>query len=178
MIDIKRRKKGKDIVFYEFIRFFLKLFTILLVISIIFTFIFGLFRVKDNEMFPNVNEGDLVLYYRLDRKIYINDLVVLDYNGKKIIKRIVAMPGDTVDITRDGLKVNGSFQTSEKIFKETNLVKEGEKEGVKFPLKLKENEYFVLSDNRDKVIDSRLFGAVEKKKIKGKIFTLLRRRGF
>lgn len=178
MIDIKRRKKEKDIVFYEFVRFFLKLFTVLLVLSLIFTFVFGFLKVKDDSMFPNVNEGDLLLYYRLDKKLYIKDVVVLDYNGQKIARRIVAMPGDVVDITKDGLKVNGSVQISENIFKETNLFKEGEKEGVKFPLKLKENEYFILSDNRDKAMDSRLFGAVDKKKIRGKIFTLLRRRAF
>ncbi len=83
------------------------------------------------------------------------------------------MPGDVVNIDEKGLVVNNSHQYEPKIYKETLPFKDG----IKYPVKLKENEVFLLADNRDKTFDSRLFGPVEKKYIKGKIFTLLRRRG-
>ena len=175
MIQIQKRARArpKNPVFYAVLKLLLKLLTILLVIALIFTFIFGAFRIKDATMVPNVNPGDLILYYRLDRKFLVTEVVVFNYKGKNHLARIVAQSGDTVDINENGLVVNGSVQSESKIYKETLAFKEG----VKFPLKLKENEYFLLSDNRDKGFDSRIFGAVEKKKIQGKIFTLLRRRG-
>jgi len=46
---------------------------------------------------------------------------------------------------------------------------------VKYPIKLKEGEYFMMSDMRSGAKDSRLFGPVKKEEIKGKVITILRR---
>ena len=85
----------------------------------------------------------------------------------------MAKAGDTVDITADGLKVNGYLQQETGIYTETLPYTEG----IDFPLTLGKDEYFVLGDARTNTRDSRIYGAVKKGEIKGSVMTLLRRRG-
>lgn len=169
----KKKKSSKDPVIRATLKLMIKFTSILLVMAFVFTFIFGIYRVNDTSMVPNINAGDMVLYYRLDKKFIVGDTIVYEYNGKKSLGRIVAISGDEVDIDERGFKVNNSNQYEPKIYKETLPFTEG----ITFPLKLKEDEVFILADNRENAVDSRLFGAVEAKKISGKIFTLIRRRG-
>lgn len=169
----KDKKNQKDPVTRALLKLAIKIVSICLVIAFVFTFIFGMYRVNDTSMVPNVGPGDMILFYRLDKDFVVGETVVYSYNKENKIGRIVAMPGDVVNIDEKGLVVNNSHQYEPKIYKETLPFTDG----IKYPVKLKENEIFLLADNRDKSVDSRLFGPVEKKYIKGKIFTLLRRRG-
>lgn len=167
------KKNQKDPVTRALLKLAIKIVSICLVIAFVFTFIFGMYRVNDTSMVPNISPGDMILFYRLDNDFVVGETVVYSYNKENKIGRIVAMPGDVVNIDEKGLVVNNSHQYEPKIYKETLPFTDG----IKYPVKLKENEIFLLADNRDKSVDSRLFGPVEKKYIKGKIFTLLRRRG-
>lgn len=167
------KKNKKDPVTRALLKLAIKIVSICLVIAFVFTFIFGMYRVNDTSMVPNISPGDMILFYRLDKDFVVGETVVYSYNKENKIGRIVAMPGDVVNIDEKGLVVNNSHQYEPKIYKETLPFTDG----IKYPVKLKENEIFLLADNRDKSVDSRLFGPVEKKFIKGKIFTLLRRRG-
>lgn len=167
------KKNQKDPVTRALLKLAIKIVSICLVIAFVFTFIFGMYRVNDTSMVPNISPGDMILFYRLDKDFVVGETVVYSYKKENKIGRIVAMPGDVVNIDEKGLVVNNSHQYEPKIYKETLPFTDG----IKYPVKLKENEIFLLADNRDKSVDSRLFGPVEKKFIKGKIFTLLRRRG-
>lgn len=167
------KKNQKDPVTRALLKLAIKIVSICLVIAFVFTFIFGMYRVNDTSMVPNISPGDMILFYRLDKDFVVGETVVYSYNKENKIGRIVAMPGDVVNIDEKGLVVNNSHQYEPKIYKETLPFTDG----IKYPVKLKENEIFLLADNRDKSVDSRLFGPVEKKFIKGKIFTLLRKRG-
>lgn len=167
------KKNQKDPVTRALLKLAIKIVSICLVIAFVFTFIFGMYRVNDTSMVPNISPGDMILFYRLDNDFVVGETVVYSYKKENKIGRIVAMPGDVVNIDEKGLVVNNSHQYEPKIYKETLPFTDG----IKYPVKLKENEIFLLADNRDKSVDSRLFGPVEKKYIKGKIFTLLRRRG-
>lgn len=169
----KDKKNQKAPVTRALLKLAIKFVSICLVIAFVFTFIFGMYRVNDTSMVPNISPGDMILFYRLDKDFVVGETVVYSYNKENKIGRIVAMPGDVVNIDEKGLVVNNSHQYEPKIYKETLPFTDG----IKYPVKLKENEIFLLADNRDKSVDSRLFGPVEKKFIKGKIFTLLRRRG-
>lgn len=169
----KDKKNQKDPVTRALLKLAIKIVSICLVIAFVFTFIFGMYRVNDTSMVPNISPGDMILFYRLDKDFVVGETVVYSYKKENKIGRIVAMPGDVVNIDEKGLVVNNSHQYEPKIYKETLPFTDG----IKYPVKLKENEIFLLADNRDKSVDSRLFGPVEKKYIKGKIFTLLRRRG-
>lgn len=158
--------------------FFNKLFLIILVLWLLFTFIFGFFVVYNDDMFPKMVPSDLLMYYRLDRDFYVGDVVVVGKDDADYALRIVAGGGDEVDISKEGqLIVNGSYQAETNIFYPTGEYEETTEEII-FPMKLKENEVFALGDMRRGAKDSRYFGPVERDEIKGKVFALYRRSKF
>ena len=173
------RQKRVDVSNKNAIRSFVKkLFLIILVLWLLFTFIFGFFVVYNDDMFPKMVPSDLLIYYRLDKEFYVGDVVVVDKNDANYTLRIVASGGDEVDISDEGqLIVNGSYQAETNIFYPTGEYDETAVD-IKFPMKLKENQIFALGDMRRGAKDSRYFGPVEKNEIKGKVFALYRRSNF
>ena len=158
--------------------FFKKLLLIILVLWLLFTFIFGFFVVYNDDMFPKMVPSDLLMYYRLDHNYYVGDVVVVGKNDADYALRIVASGGDVVDISEEGqLIINGSYQAEDQIFYPTGQYEETSTD-IKFPIKLKEDEIFALGDMRRGAKDSRYFGSVTRKEIKGKVFALYRRSNF
>ena len=152
----------------------LKLAIFLVLLLIMFLFVFGIYRRSDNMMAPAFKDGDLAIYYRLQNEYQTSDRIILEKDGETQIRRIVAVSGDSVEITADGLKVNGYLQQESGIYMETLPYTEG----ISFPLTVGKDEYFVLGDNRTNAKDSRIYGTVNKEEIKGPVIVLLRHRGF
>ena len=150
----------------------IKLGGIAAVFALLFTFLYGLHRSAEPGMHPAVKDGDLVLYYRLDKRYKPGDLLLLAFQGKTQVRRVIAVAGDTVDITEDGLFVNGALQQEPNVYQRTQRYKDG----ADFPLTLRENEVFVLGDARENAADSRVYGPVNLKDTRGAVITLLRRR--
>ena len=125
-------------------------------------------------MDPMVEQGDLVLYYRLDKSPSVGDVVVVNYEDHDTCMRVVAREGDIVDIDENGLVINGNHQYEEKIFHDTELVQDG----VTFPIEVKPGEVFLLGDNRQYAHDSRMVGCVKTSELEGTVTAVLRRRGF
>lgn len=140
----------------------------------LFTFVFGVFRNQDGDMYPAVRDGDLVVYYRLDKEYIARNLLVLDYQGKRQARRVIAAAGDTVNITEDGLTINGAAQQEPGIYEATNRYAEG----MDFPVTLKDGEVFVLGDAREDAADSRIYGVVKTEDTLGKVMLVIRRREF
>ena len=150
----------------------LKIAAIAAAVVLLFTFIFGVMRVTDIAMKPAVQDGDLVIFYRLDKEYVASDPVVLSYEGEKQIRRVIAVAGDTVDITEGGLIINGSLVQELDIREETLRFEDG----ISFPITIEEGQVFVLGDKRNDSVDSRLYGAVDINDTLGKVMTILRRR--
>lgn len=142
---------------------------ILLVIA--FMQVFFITVADGTDMYPAILDGDIVIGYRLDKKYLKNDVVVCDVDGEKVIGRIVAREGDSVDITKDGvLFVNGTEQTGEIAFPT-------EPGSQTYPYTVPEGCVYFLGDYRTKTTDSRDFGPVDTKNIKAKVVSIFRRRG-
>ncbi len=158
---------------YEDIKaFFGKLVGMAGMLYIMFAFIFGLTPMKNNDMSPKISSGDVLFYYRLENKIRAQDVVVFQKDGKQYVGRVVASGGDTVEVTPESkLKVNGSTMVESDIFYPTPMY--GDE--VSYPLKLEENQFFILCDYRNGARDSRYFGAVDKSELKGKVLAIIRR---
>ena len=138
-----------------------------------FTFLYGFHRNTDPDMAPMIKDGDLILFYRLNRDYAIGDLLLLDFQGQRQVRRVVARAGDTVDITENGLIINGGLQHEPEIFQETWQYANG----VSFPLTVGEGQVFVLGDARENATDSRVYGPVNTGDTLGKVITVIRRRG-
>ena len=164
------RKKEKA----EIIRFFTRFTIFIGMIIVLFGIIFGITTVKNNDMFPKLSAGDVLLYYRLDKKCVAQDVVVIKKEHRQYIGRVVAKEGDKVELAGSGqLMINDSVVVENDIFYQTF---EYEK-GISYPLTLKKGQYFILCDHREGAKDSRIYGAVDRKEIKGKVMAVLRRSG-
>lgn len=138
----------------------------------IFGWVLGITTAPNNDMFPRIDAGDLLLYYRLDKAVKAQDVVVLRKNDTTYIGRVVAVAGDTVEITgNQALMINGSAMVESIIFYPTPVY-----EGfVEYPVTLRDGACFVLSDSRNGGEDSRYYGPVGADEILGTVITVIRR---
>ena len=151
-----------------------KITSIALIFILLFTFLFGIIRYQEPAMSPAIKDGDLVLFYQYTSAGYLpQDVIILEYGGRRQARRVVATAGDTVDITEAGLIINGALQSEPEIFQNT----ERYQEGVSFPLIVPEGCVFVLGDSRAGATDSRVYGCVRIEDTLGKVMTVIRRRG-
>jgi len=159
-------------VWRELLNLAIKIVVITIALVLIFTFFYGFHQNADPDMAPSVKDGDLVVFYRLDKNYDIGDLILLEYKGERQIRRVIAKAGDTVDITEDGLIVNGAIQQETEIYQQTRRYEDGNP----FPLTVGEGQVFVLGDAREEATDSRLYGPVNTRETSGKVITVIRRR--
>lgn len=157
----------------EFAALILKIAIVGLVLVVLFTFVFGMHRNLDPAMAPAIKDGDLVIFYRLDKDYVFGDTLLLTYEGKPQVRRVVAVAGDTVDIADGHLIINGAIQQEFNIYTPTDRYENN----VAFPLTLDQGQVFVLADNRENATDGRVYGPVNTKDTLGKVMALLRRRG-
>ena len=152
----------------------IKLVVLALVLWILLGVVFGITPMANADMQPAVCAGDLMLYYRFEPQMVSGDVIVFEEDGKTLTGRIVAVGGDTVEITgQSELKVNGSTIVENNIYYSTPSYDSD----VVYPVTLDADQYFVLCDSREGAKDSRFFGAVNKDEIKGKVITIIRRSG-
>lgn len=83
---------------------------------------------------------------------------------KYIIKRVIAVPGDTLDIEDGYVYINGNKLEEDYIKGRTY-----ERSEISYPVVIPENQVFVLGDNRDNSLDSRQLGLIDFEQIKGKV---------
>ena len=162
----------KRSVWEELMFLILKIIFIILTFVLLFTFLYGAIRYPEPSMNPAVKDGDLVLYYRYTRDYLSQDVIVLNHNGYKQVRRVIATAGDIVDITEEGLIINGALQQEPEIYQRTQKYHEGEH----FPLTVPSGEVFVLADSRAGATDSRIYGCVRIEDTLGKVMTVIRRR--
>lgn len=142
------------------------LIIIVAVASVGATLFMPVIEITDSSMKPLVEDGDIVLTIK-SSSFKTGDVVAFYYGNKILVKRVIGVQGDFVNIDKDGIVyVNG-----EKL--EENYVKEflkGESD-IKYPVQVSDNSIFVLSDERDVLTDSRSenIGTIKKENIIGKV---------
>ena len=134
---------------------------IVVVVVLIRTFIITPVRVDGDSMKNTLKNGDILLLYKLS-SIDRFDIIVLDEekDNEKIIKRVIGMPGESVAIKKGKIYINDKVIDDEYAYGETSDYNK---------VTLRDNEYFILGDNRLISKDSRYFGPIKENEIKGKI---------
>lgn len=170
--DIIKLRINRLILSQGYINLLFRIVFITLVGYLIFTQVFLIARVKGNDMFPALKDGDLAIIYRLHKDYVKNDVVFYKNNGKRHVGRVIAKEEDVVNIDENGtLYVNGTVQNGEILYP-THA-----KESFTYPYRVEKDSVFILGDFRTKAEDSRDYGPIHKDNIEGKIISILRRRG-
>lgn len=152
----------------------LKILIFAFMLLFVFTVLFRWVRYDENSMDPAIKAGDLILVDKWNKTIHIHDLVAVKSNDKILIRRVVALGGDTVEISDEGLFVNGVLQIESYAKGETKLYQGGFSGNAT----LSKDEIFLLADVREDAEDSRAFGPIAKDVILGRVVFFLRQRNF
>lgn len=134
---------------------------ILIVVVVIFirTFLATPVRVDGESMVPTLQDGDILILKKYDHSFKRFDIVVLDYQGEKLVKRVIGLPGEKVSYQNQTLYINGK--------KVKENFKHEKTEDFEVEGKIPKGYYFVLGDNRMNSKDSRMIGAVSQKQMDG-----------
>ena len=152
----------------------IKIAAIALAVWLVFAFVLGIAINYGNNMHPAVNDGDLIISFKMQRP-YLNAAVLYSHDGKKRTGRVVGLPGNVIDISKNGELIINNAIASEDIYYPTY---KAENSTLSFPYTVEEGKAFILNDHREDIDDSRSFGAVELKDIDGPLLLIVRRRGF
>lgn len=145
---------------------------VLIVVMIAYVFLYTekvrALEVLSGSMEPTIQRGDRLLVMRsYDRELERGEIVVLespDDDGPDLVKRVIGLPGDELQMKHEMLWVNG----------ELNKTESGRPyfhpDTPDFQFTLGDGDYFVLGDNRGKSHDSTEFGPVRRELINGKVF--------
>lgn len=181
--------------------------TATLLYAVVFFLVSGNFKsysIRSNAMLPTLSKGDVIIIYKIDPdEVDRGDIVIFKYPEKPsivFVKRVIGVPGDTVEVKNDVISINGKPLHREKVgmfalnrarhpvYKEC-IIRElydnkelcyrtleiFENEGKDYgPVKVPSGYLFVLGDNRDNSRDSRFWGFVPAENILGKAFFVYR----
>lgn len=148
-------------------------------IFLILQFVFQRTIVNGSSMYPTLKNNDNLiinkLVYRF-KDIKRFDIVVFPYeeaNGKTVnyIKRVIGLPGETIEITDGEIYIindSGRFKLEESYGHYIDDIPMKSYNGSE-PVIIGDDEYFVLGDNRNNSIDSRMFGCIKKTDIIGRV---------
>lgn len=136
-------------------------------------FIFQPFFVRGQSMEPSFHNGDYLIIDEISYRVNDpkrGDVVVFKYPkdpSQRYIKRIIGLPGETIEIENGQITIikQGEIQILDESTYLAGIQTSGEVE-----VKLDENEYFVLGDNRAASSDSRRWGNLPEENIIGKVF--------
>src|SRR6266702_5379056 len=146
----------------------------LMLAALMVVFIVQPVKVEGTSMLPRLHDGErifvnkLIYYddYRWAPKVDRGDIVVFWFPNdpsKSYIKRVIGLPGDTVEVHDGSVRINGRDLEEKYLDPRLNM-----SHASKPPTYVKPGYYFVMGDNRDNSSDSRIWGLVPKKYIYGK----------
>lgn len=159
------RSKGR---FRQALRGTFGTFVVVAALAVIVAFIFlpVLKITNGHNMEPGLQPGDIVVLRKTD-DVKSGDVCAFYFNNKLLLRRVIAMEGDKVEIDEKGyVKVNGEFLEEEGYISEHAL---GQCD-IDFPFRVPAGQLFVMGDNRDFALDSRAtnFGCIAQDEIFGK----------
>ncbi len=142
------------------------LIIIVAVASVGTTLFMPVIEITDSSMKPLIDDGDIVLTIK-SNNFKTGDVVAFYYGNKILVKRVIGVQGDFVNIDKDGIVYVNGVELKEDYIKE--LLKG--KSDIEYPVQVSDNSIFVLSDERSILTDSRSenIGTIKAENIIGKV---------
>ena len=150
-----------------------------IIVGAVYIFLGRPFTVSGASMYPTLHNGDRMILSKIG-DINRFDVVVLKAPDENVeyIKRVIGMPGDTLELKQGVLYINGKkieqpFINTEALQKQTVFIDDFTLQSLTGKTKIPEGKYFVMGDNRGVSRDSRMIGLIDRKAIEGKaVFTI------
>ena len=133
---------------------------------LISTFLLPVLKIYGTSMTPALDAGDVVVTVR-SGSYNRGDVIAFYYNNKVLIKRIIGLPGEWVDIDE-----NGNVSVDGEILEEPYLTEKSQGEyDIELPYQVPDGRYFIMGDHRQVSSDSRnsAVGCVSEEQIVGKL---------
>jgi signal peptidase I len=152
------------------IREVIETITVTLLILFIIRLAVQSFRTDGQSMEPNFHTGEYVLVNKVAyffQEPHRGDVIVFHYPfdiHKDFMKRVIGMPGDTIQTTETQVLVNGEILHEPYVSLPLNFESR--------TWRLGPSQFFVMGDNRDNSLDSRIWGPLEQKYIVGKVMVV------
>lgn len=149
----------------KFIKELIPYVIIFVIVVLLRSYVITPVQVVGDSMLNTLHEGEILILnkfiYRFKEIERFDIVVVKQDDDDAIIKRIIGLPGETVEYKDNQLYINGVEMD--------DPYNDGKTEDYVFDATLGDDEYFVMGDNRSDSLDSRILGAIPKKEIQGRI---------
>ena len=144
----------------KFIKEAIPYLAIILVVILIRTFIITPIIVDGESMVPTLDGNEIMLLKKYDKNYERFDVVVVSKSveGDNLIKRVIGLPGETIRYKNNNLYINDEIIEDTYGYGETSNFVE---------ITLGSDEYFLMGDNREISLDSRILGVIKKHEIEG-----------
>jgi signal peptidase I len=145
------------------------------IFAILYLFVAQFHKVSGNSMFPTYHNGDFLITEKITYRLSgpkRGDVIILKNprdESQDFIKRIIALPGDSVKVENDSVYINGVL-LDEPYLPSGTPTHAGAFFTEGTTIKADSNQYFVFGDNRNHSSDSREWGAITKQEIIGRAF--------
>ena len=167
-IQTERKRIRRESYYRKALRGTVAVLVVVAAIAVLITTLFlPILQISGDSMSPTMEHDEIVVLMKT-KKFERGDLIGFYYQGKILLKRVIALPEDEVAIDADGnVYVNGE------LLDEPYVTEKGLGDcDLEFPYKVPGTGYFVLGDRRSNSVDSRnsAIGAVSRDDIIGKVF--------
>ena len=167
-IQLERKRIRRSTYYRRALRGTVAVLLVVAAVAVLITTLFlPILQISGDSMSPTLEHDEIVVLLKT-REFKRGDIIGFYYQGKILLKRVIALPGDEVAIDADGnVYVNREIldepYATDKCLGDCDL---------EFPYKVPETGYFVLGDRRSNSVDSRnsVIGAISKDDIIGKVF--------
>ena len=166
-IQRERKRIRREAYYWQALRGTISVLLVVAAISVLIaTLLLPILQIYGDSMSPTLENDEIVILFKT-KEFDRGDLIGFYYQGKILLKRVIALPEDEVVIDADG-----NVYVNQELLEEPYVTDKGLGDcDLEFPYKVPGIGYFVLGDQRSNSVDSRnsVIGAISKEDIIGKV---------